>query len=610
VDIADEDTQPTEPDTYEQDCIRTQIWFCPTISDVVLGKEISIDICAEPNIIVHESECKEIFECDPSVYYRGKEPCITEDGLHGTHRKYCDKGHFKYTECVPCEEEICDGTDNNCDGIIDNIEPAQCPTMCGFGEVVCVDGEEVCEEPNPQEEICDGYDNDCDGEIDEGQTNACGTCGYIEEVCDGIDNDCNGETDEELYRQCSTICDIGYETCINGMWSLCTAQAPFDEICNGLDDDCDGNIDEELECICSLKDVGTLYPCTEPPLICGQGYKQCVCATPDCEDTILTDCHALCWFSPDSQKECEEIGIIVPEDCNNFDDNCNNWIDENLARQCYSGPLDTLGVGICQAGEQTCFEGVWGSGMPFEPNQCLGEVTPLEADRCNGVDEDCDGVIDDNKEMEPTDILFIIDWSGSMSEEINAVLVALTQFSNLYSDEDILRWGLVAIGVPSITFKDSMLLASDLLPFSDFMSNFQAHGKNLPVGVYEMIVDALWMSLGGSTKDKEWLPKIGDSTPPKDEWALSWRSDAGKLVIVWTDEEPQSYLEPTVLGSLTHNLLEATPSLNLFVFTTESYAAQWEPYTSHGNGEVLPLTYVASEMYESLLTILDENVCK
>jgi hypothetical protein len=46
-------------------------------------------------------------------------------------------------------------------------------------------------------EVCDGVDNNCNGIRDEGLLNVCGLCGPdLEETCDEIDNDCDGDIDE------------------------------------------------------------------------------------------------------------------------------------------------------------------------------------------------------------------------------------------------------------------------------------------------------------------------------------------------------------------------------------------------------------------------------
>jgi Notch-like protein len=56
------------------------------------------------------------------------------------------------------------------------------------------------------------------------------------------------------------------------------------------------------------------------------------------------------------------------------------------SEDCYSGPAGTADVGACASGTASCEDGMWGA--------CTGEVLP-GAESCNGVDDDCNGTVDD-----------------------------------------------------------------------------------------------------------------------------------------------------------------------------------------------------------------------
>tara|TARA_R110002110_G_scaffold399822_2_gene615833 strand:+ start:4144 stop:6294 length:2151 start_codon:yes stop_codon:yes gene_type:complete len=650
-----EDTKEIEEDTYSvwtDPCVDCAWYFCGSL-DVVWQKQICINNCDDPPTVVYEGECEEHLECNPSqLVIESGISCTTEDGYPGTKDKLCNKGQIQYTNCeTACFEEICDLLDNDCDGDIDEGVKNACGGCGDVPEEVCDFIDNNCDGQIDEgvanacggcgkapEEVCNGLDDNCDGDIDEGQLNTCGKCGPVDdEICDGIDNDCNGLVDEDLIDKCSTDCEENLKYCVGGQW-ICTAKQPQPEVCNGLDDDCDGKADEGLDCLCTKQDIGTLFACQESPLVCGAGYKTCECldpSDPTCAELQLTECLAVCHWLPQTTSPgttCDKyLGEIKPEECNNHDDNCNQQTDENLFASCYSGPPETMLVGICMPGEMTCTAGNWGNyddNQQFVKKLCLGEITPQPEDICNGTDTNCDGKIDEDKALEPTDILFIIDLSGSMHEEINAVTTALNKFAAHYSDSDVVKWGLVFTASSAPNWQEQIVLKTDLVDFQTFVGIFQSTGFVLNGGD-EQNYDAIYLAihnLVGATSlpyaiadlqwsNSSWSGSTTESVPPKDQWNISWREDAKHVIILFSDEQGQTYLMPQITESILVNMINAADELSIYAFTQQwliDSGAQdnYEALANAGmGGKIYPLTMKAIEMYNNLLEILDETAC-
>ncbi len=575
-------------------CCQQQTWYCPPRGVEIQAKYAVLDICDEnmspcdrnrdpscpPAEIIEETDCTHAFDCPPGInedftmYY----DCEV-DGTSGTQQVRCDKGRLYYGECVTCFEE---------------------------------------------EEICDFQDNDCDGTIDEGQRNACDGCGTVpEDICDGLDNDCDGTSDEQLIRECQTICNAGLEICASGNWIGCTAQRPVDEECDGEDNDCDDLVDEGLNCQCPPEMVGALVPCMEPPLLCGMGFKTCECVNEDCEVTQMTECYAACHWVPELSQtgQCDPImGLAVePELCNNFDEDCDVLIDERLTRECYTGPEGTLNVGVCVPGTQVCNAGQWygrrASGN-YTVGVCSGEILPSQ-EVCDGADNDCDGTVDYGEEIPETDILFLVDWSGSMENYINAVRMAMNRFAQGFEAEDKLKWGLV-VGprlLPSELdnygrMKEGLILQSDIADFEDFLTAFANVGQFDNQTGNEMFKDALLLSVRSISGNMDydfnsavWSNRTG-SVPELQSFKINWRPNADRIIILFTDEHDQTFLVPTVSDRVLLQALVATPNLKTYIFADGFFP--WEDYAIDTGGRMFELSSNQQQMYSDLVSILDE----
>jgi len=622
---------PLPSEEYQNRCWKSQFWHCPPF-DEVWRVEVVVDICnedgvpcepqgiADPNCewtLVSEGECSQYSECDPANIGITLQPCQSENDagevVAGQQEVRCSKGSLVRGPCIACQEEACDSTDNDCDGMVDEgFFP--CQNSCGEGVATCPSGTlENCTAPEPEEEVCDELDNDCDGQTDEGQLNACDQCGEVPaDICDGEDNDCDGRIDEELVQLCQTVCGEGIEICVSGDWLQCTARQPTPEVCDSEDNDCDGLVDEGLECNCPPQILGALLPCLEPPLACGQGFKMCECATEECLRTSWTECRPMCVWMEENPCDLAQ-GMAVDEICNGYDDNCNNLIDEELVRDCYSGPPDTLNVGMCSPGIQSCESGQWGGHVNgvHVPDICIDEVTPTE-EICNGEDDNCDGVVEED--LDPTDILFIVDVSGSMREEIRAAQGAMTAFAASFQGSPNLRWGLIAGPTGPA---DKLSIITNLVPFDQFIPALG--GVRETTTSEEMLKDALYLSVRNLAPFNvipqdhigiRW-DEVEDSVPTLDNFRVNWRANADRVIILLTDEEAQTFLEPKITNQILVDILNQIPRLSVHVFSTllhrDGGNSPWGPLTIGGSHH--ELTSNQEEMFGEMMRIIDEEVC-
>jgi len=106
------------------------------------------------------------------------------------------------------------------------------------------------------------------------------------------------------------------------------------------------------------------------------------------------------------------------------------------------------------------------------------------------------------------------------------------------------------------------------------------------------------------------LSKTIISDPTIDNFSVNWRSGAERIIIVFSDEPPQSFLDPKLTLESVETAVSGVPQLKLYTFTREGSDKQkWEQLANAGNGKWYKLTNNPTEMYFSLMEILDE-ICK
>jgi parallel beta-helix repeat protein len=211
-------------------------------------------------------------------------------------------------------------------------------------------------------------DGDCDDDDPLAYPGAQVDCTGGDLNCDGLADDADGDGDGFL----------GCEECDD---TLAQVHPGADELCNDRDDDCDGELDEDAV------DPATWYGDGDGDGYGSVGDTSQACDQPDGYVGNDLDC--------DDGKSGVHPGAA--EICDELDQDCDGAVDEDAVdATVWYADQDDDGAGD---GTRTLAACELPTGYVANPDDCDdadGDAFPGNTETCDGVDQDCDGVVDDD----------------------------------------------------------------------------------------------------------------------------------------------------------------------------------------------------------------------
>jgi hypothetical protein len=250
---------------------------------------------------------------------------------------------------------------------------------------------------------CAKKDDSCDDQVDEDYTNG-------PEICDGKDNNGNGQVDEGIP---SLTCGVGacqktVPGCVGGKVQECNPmEGAKPEVCDGVDNDCNGMLpDNELD-------------------LDQDGMMACKGDCNDGDATVFAGAAELCDGVDNDCDESTDEGLNVGENCTLGQGECSAegvvYCNNELAAECDAPsvlPKDELCDGLdndcdgqidedfglgetCQNSEQGgCLkEGITACSNDGLQVLCISEALNPLPEICDGLDNDCNGEIDEGYDL-------------------------------------------------------------------------------------------------------------------------------------------------------------------------------------------------------------------
>lgn len=400
------------PSTDDKSCTEPRDWYGDGDDDGFGTTKFVLNDCEQPEGYVDNAD-----DCDDNNFEIGNSLnwyADTDGDGHG------DIGALA-TACAPaagevatsddCDDadsavfpgaaEYCNGTDDDCDGDIDDeddgvVDQATfyadddqdgygddlapvlvCPDAAGDLAAVAGDCDDLENDVHPDSsELCNGIDDNCDGDIDSDGIDP--ATWYLD-----LDGDGYGRDDLSVDACDQPASYVDQPGDCNDELSAINPAAT--ETCDGVDNDCEGSAD-----------LGADNPTS--------WYADLDADTFGDPAASVSACDAPAGYVADA-TDCEDAdGYVFPgatELCNGIDDDCDADVDGNdpdVADQVvFYGDDDADGYGDSTAAVWLCPDEAGDlATVDGDCDDLRDSVHPNNSERCNGIDDDCDGSTDED----------------------------------------------------------------------------------------------------------------------------------------------------------------------------------------------------------------------